>query len=171
MPVDTTKTMRRSHLLKGAAAFGALAALGSTGISNVTDTEAAGPSPVGAWMLTTEGRGNKSMDLAALTKDGLIIDAGGVPVQAPPKGQNTPITIGLGTWVAAAGGGIDVSFASLFAGTDGSYQGTASITAHVVLNAAGDAFKGPYKLRLEAGGKVAFSETGTVSAKRIKPAM
>jgi hypothetical protein len=171
MSIDTTKTMKRGHLLKGAAAFGALAALGSTGIRNVTETDAAGPSPVGAWILTTESASGKSMDLVALTKDGLIIDAGGVSVKAPPKGQNTPITIGLGTWAAAAGSGIDVSFASLGVGTDGSYQGTATITAHVVLNETGDSFNGPFKVSIDAGGKVVFTETGTVSAKRIKPAM
>ncbi len=171
MSVDTTKTMGRGRMLKGAAAFGALAALGTSGLMKVTEADAAGSSPVGAWMLTTKSGGSTSMDLFAFTKDGLVIDAGGVSVKAPPKGQNTPITIGLGTWAAAADGGVDVAFASLSAGTDGSYQGTVTITAHVVLDATGDSFKGPFKVSVEAGGKVVYTASGTVTATRIKPAM
>ncbi|MGH2389820.1 MAG: hypothetical protein ACRDIE_16585 [Chloroflexota bacterium] len=171
MPVTTNKIVGRGRLLKGAAALGALAALGTTGIVDAAETQAAGPSPVGAWMLITESAGSKSMDLFAFTKDGLVIDAGAVSVKAPPKGQNSPITIGLGTWAAAADGGVDVTFASLGAGMDGSYQGTSTITAHVSFDAAGNTFKGPFKASVEAGGKVVYSGTGTVTAKRIKPAM
>jgi hypothetical protein len=42
MPIDTNKTLGRRHLLKGAAALGALAALQAPGL-----IEAAGPSLVG----------------------------------------------------------------------------------------------------------------------------
>jgi len=169
MPVDTNKAMDRRHLLKGAAALGALAALGAPGLIEASEA-AAGPSPVGAWMLRTVSNGSTSVDLFAFTKDGLVVDAGGVPLKAPAPSDRSPITIGLGTWARAAGGGIDVAFASLGAGADGAFQGSSTISAHVLLGADGNTFHGPFKVTAEAGGKVVYTGTGTVTATRIKPA-
>ncbi|HWE61869.1 MAG TPA: hypothetical protein VHB98_09165 [Chloroflexota bacterium] len=171
MPLETNKAMDRRHLLRGAAALGALAAIGSTGIVGAAETEAAGSSPVGAWMLNTESGGSKSVDLFAFTKDGLVIDSGGVPLKAPPAGQSSPITIGLGTWANAAAGGFNVTFVSLGAGANGAFQGTSTISAHVLLGVDGNSFHGQFKVTVEAGGKVVFTESGTVTATRIKPAM
>jgi len=168
---ETNKTMGRGNLLKGAAALGALTALGTSGLLKATETDAAGPSLVGVWLLNVDSGGSKSVDLFAITKDGLVIDAGSVSLKAPPPGQNSPITIGLGTWANAASGGFDVTFVSLGAGTNGAFQGTATISAHATLGADGNTFHAPFKLTIEAGGKVQFTETGTVTATRIKPAM
>ncbi len=169
MSFDTTKSIGRDHLLKGAAALGALAALGATGIVKVPESEAASPSLVGAWMTTNKGAGDVS--ITAFTKDGLVIDSGSVAFKAPAPSGNSPITIGLGTWVAAASGGFDVTFSSLGVGTDGALQGVFTITAHAVLGADGNSFHASYKAAAVAGGKVMYSGTGSVTGTRMKPAM
>ncbi|HEY8283912.1 MAG TPA: hypothetical protein VIJ28_05960 [Chloroflexota bacterium] len=171
MPETTNKAMDRCRLLRGAAAFVALTALGTTGLVDVAESEAAGPSPVGAWMLNTEGEGGKSVDMVAFTKDGLVINAGGISLKAPPPGQNSPITIGLGTWAKAADGGVNVTFVVLAAGTNGAFQGTNTISSHALFSADGNSFHGPFKVTVEVGGKVVFTGTGTVTGKRIKLAM
>jgi len=139
------------------------------GTMNVTDAEAAGPSLVGVWMVTDTGAGN--VDLAAFTKDGLMIDAGSIPFKAPSPGDNTPITIGLGSWAPAANGGYDLTFVSLAAGKDGALQGTFTISAHATLSADGDTFHAPYKAAARADGKIVFTEKGRVTGKRIKAVM
>jgi hypothetical protein len=169
MSVATTKTMRRRSLLKGAAALGALAALGTPGFINATETEAAGSSLVGVWMVTDKGRGD--VDLSAFTNDGLMIDAGSVSLKAPAPSNNTPNTIGLGSWAPAASGGYDLTFVGLIEGKDGALQGTKTISAHATLSADGDTFHAPYKGTFHAGGKVVFTVTGSVTGTRIKPAM
>lgn len=163
----------RRQLLKGAAAVGALAALEGAGIDRAAEAEAATPSLAGTWMIQTKSSSSTSMDLAAFTRDGIVIDAGSVPMTAPPAGQgNGPITIGLGSWTAAAAGGFNVRFASLGVDPKGAYAGTATIDAHVTLGATGNSFSGTYKVTGEAGGKIIFTDSGTVKAKRIKaPAM
>lgn len=106
MFADMNRRIGRGQVLKGAAAIGGLAALGAGDLTKVALVEAAGPSPVGAWMLTTVVGGGKAMDLFAFTADGLVIDSGGVSLKAPAPSNNTPITIGLGTWAQGAAGGL-----------------------------------------------------------------
>jgi hypothetical protein len=69
MSVDAGKTLGRDHLLKGAVALGAL---GASGRTKITDTEAAGPSPAGAWPLTMPSGGSTAADLFAFTALGTV---------------------------------------------------------------------------------------------------
>jgi hypothetical protein len=165
---ETNKALGRGQLLKGAT-LGAFAALGPAALLQVSTAEAAEPSLVGVWMTTNSGEGD--VDLIAFTKDGLMIDAGSVPLKAPAPSDNTPITVGLGSWAQAATGGYIATFISLAAGKDGAFQGTFTIDAHATLSADGNTFVAPYRATARAGEKVVYAGTGSVTGTRIKPAM
>src|SRR5207302_8826398 len=126
---DKGQPLARRHLLQGAAAVGALAALEAAAWPQATDTEAAAPSLIGSWIVhIADSTGTKSVDLASFTKDGLVFDAGSLPLKAPPPGRGGPPSVGLGTWAEAAGGGFDVTFVSLAAGPKGAFAGTVTIS-------------------------------------------
>jgi hypothetical protein len=93
-------------------------------------------------MLTTTSGDGTAADLFAFTSDGLVIDAGGVRLKSPAPSNKTPITIRLGVWTHAAGGGVKVTFVELGAGKNGALQGILTITAHVTRNADGNSFQG-----------------------------
>ena len=169
MSAEEPKAIARRRLLKGAAAIGALAALQAPDLAQVAETEAAGPSLVGTWIVRiTDSTGTKSVDLTSFTKDGLVFDAGSLPLKAPPPGQGGPPSVGLGTWARAAGGGYDATFVSLAPGPKGALLGTVTINVHVALGGGGDTFSGAFTVTGEAAGKVLFSAHGTATATRVK---
>jgi hypothetical protein len=166
---DKSKTVVRRQLLKGAAAVGAVAALQATQFAQASDTDAAGPSLVGTWMFQIDdANSGKSMDLTSFSQDGLVIDAGSVPLKAPPAGQGGPSSVSLGRWAAAMGGGYNVTFVSLAPGQNGALQGIVTINAHLTVGAGGDTASGSFTVTGKAGSKVMFSTKGTVKGTRIK---
>ncbi len=167
---EEIKTVARRQLLQRAAAFGALTALAGADLDQTMETEAAAPSLAGTWMMQVVSEGETSIDLVSFSKDGLVIDAGSIPQKAPPAGQsNGPITIGLGSWVAAQDAGFHVRFVSLGADPKGAFAGAATIDAHVKLGTTGNTLSGSFKLTVTMGSKVLFGGTGTVTGTRVTP--
>jgi hypothetical protein len=158
----------RRQLLKGAAAAGILAALQVPELAHAVEADAATPSLVGAWIVQIDSGGMHSVDLTSFTKDGLVFDAGSLPLKAPAPGQGGPPSVGLGAWAAAKGGGFDATFVNLAPDPKGAFALTVTINAHVSLGAGGNTFSGAFTVTGESGGKVMFSDKGTVTAKRIK---
>jgi hypothetical protein len=170
--MDTTKCtpnrpIGRRHLLKGVAAAGAIAALQLPDLARAVEADAAPPSLVGAWIVQVNSGGQKMVDLVTFSKDGLVTDAGALPLKAPPPGQVSPPSVGLGSWAPGADGGYDITFVNLAADAKGAFAGTVTIAAHVTLGATGNIWSGAFTITGEAGGKVLFTEHGTVTARRI----
>jgi hypothetical protein len=119
---------------------------------------------VGAWLVdVTPVIQPAFVSLTTFTEDGGVIETNSLAIGSPPE------TPGHGRWHRTGSRDFTMTFWNILGDGSGGFAGTAKIKAAVRVHTNGDAWQGTFEVDVyDPTGTEVFSDSGTVSATRIK---